>query len=65
MSQLTSKFRHVFVRIQNPLQRLEALRLLLETERSRIRADFDSGESAVSTTAETADMVDALLRSQL
>lgn len=65
MSQLTTKFRHVFVRIQNPLQRLEALRMLLEDERSRIREAFSAGASAVSTTAMTADMVDALLRSQL
>ncbi len=65
MIQIASRFRHVFFRIQDPLQRLEALRLVLEDERERIRRAFESGASAVATTAALTDVVDALLRTHL
>lgn len=65
MSQIASRFRHVFFRIQDPLQRLEALKLVLEDERERIRHAFDAGASAVATTASLTDVVDALLRTHL
>ncbi|MEK7393697.1 MAG: DUF294 nucleotidyltransferase-like domain-containing protein, partial [Fibrobacterota bacterium] len=65
MSQLASRFRHVFFRIQNPLQRLEALKLVLEDERSRIRRDFEAGATASASSAALSDLVDALLRSHL
>ena len=65
MSQIASKFRHVFFRIEQPLQRLEALKHLLEEERSRIRQAFEAGATATTTTAALTDLVDALLRSHL
>jgi [protein-PII] uridylyltransferase len=65
MSQLASRFRHVFFRIQNPLQRLEALKVVLEDERSRIRREFEAGATASASSAALSDLVDALLRSHL
>ncbi|HOX52757.1 MAG TPA: hypothetical protein PKY05_14840, partial [Fibrobacteria bacterium] len=61
----STRFRQVFHRIQNPSERLTALRALLEEERGRIRTAFEAGESAVASTARAADLLDALLRSQL
>lgn len=65
MSQIASKFRHIFFRIQNPLQRLEALKVVLEEERTRIRHAFEAGATAATTAAAMTDLVDAMLRSHL
>ncbi len=65
MSELATKFRHIFFRIQNPAQRLEALKLVLEEERSRIRKAFEAGATATTTAAAMTDLVDALLRTHL
>lgn len=65
MSQIASKFRHIFFRIQNPLQRLEALKVVLEEERGRIRRAFEAGATANATAASITDLVDAMLRSHL
>jgi [protein-PII] uridylyltransferase len=65
MTTLSSRFRHAFVRIQDPLKRLEELRRILEEERSRIQSTFQGGATAAWATASNADMVDAILRAQL
>ena len=65
MSQIASKFRHIFFRIQDPPQRLEALKLVLEEERGRIRRAFEAGATAAATAAANTDLVDAMLRSHL
>ncbi|MBK8804889.1 MAG: [protein-PII] uridylyltransferase [Fibrobacteres bacterium] len=65
MNNLSTRFRQVFFRIQNPSDRLAALRALLEEERALIRASFESGESAVASSARASDLLDALLRTQL
>ena len=65
MSQIASRFRHAFFKLQEPAQRLETLRTVLDQERDRIRQGFETGATAAATTAALTDLVDSLLRAQL
>ena len=65
MTTLASRFRHAFVRIQDPARRLDELRRILEERRGKIQSTFLAGSTAAWATAAISDMVDALLRAHL
>lgn len=62
MGLIDVRFRQAFFRLEDPAERVHALKQMLAAEREAIRARFNAGASGKTTAAAYSDLVDSFLR---